>query len=437
MNSSHGHPPVLQRTSVSGLRAMCSLRACLLGIGVLVAVIVDLADSSTRLVGLTSGGAVALFLFTTLATFSPGFQRSSRPAMVTIALLDTVTLLFVFHLPHGSDIVESFIAVPAVWLGIVLGRRGIVVAVVTCAALFPAPGLALHGVHGLGWHLGISIVVFAFIAATALVASVEMWADYALRLETTAEKLKRALVVKDDFIALVSHELRTPLTSIIGYLDLAIDEVEGLSGPVGAHLDAVSRNADRLQVLVTDLLAAERAEREPMNLSKRPTDLSHLAQLSLDDLALRAESADVSITPEIEPGIMINADPTRILQVIDNLLSNAVKYTPPTGNITLVLRRESDHALLEVRDTGIGIHAEDIEGLFTKFFRARNATAMAIPGIGLGLTIARIIVEAHGGTIEADSHEGVGTSILMRLPWTSATSAVATRDPASRAVIKA
>jgi two-component system phosphate regulon sensor histidine kinase PhoR len=196
-----------------------------------------------------------------------------------------------------------------------------------------------------------------------------------------------------------------------------------------AHLNAVSRNADRLLVLVTDLLAAERAEREPMHLSRRPTDLSSLAQLSLDDLALRAESADVSITPEIEPGIMISADPTRILQVIDNLLSNAVKYTPPTGNITLVLRREPECVLLEVRDTGIGIHAEDVEGLFTKFFRARNATAMAIPGIGLGLMITRIIVEAHGGSIEAQSREGVGTSILVRLPWTPTTSAVTSRDP--------
>jgi two-component system phosphate regulon sensor histidine kinase PhoR len=348
---------------------------------------------------------------------------------VSIALLDIVMLLLVFHLPRGTDVVESFIAVPAVWLGVVLGRRGIALVGLTCALLFPAPGLVLHGVGGLGWHLGISIVVFALISASALVASVEVWADYAVRLEATAEELRRALVVKDDFISLVSHELRTPLTSIIGYLDLAMDEVEGLPGPVVAHLNAVSRNADRLLVLVTDLLAAERAEREPMHLSRRPTDLSSLAQLSLDDLALRAESADVSITPEIEPGIMISADPTRILQVIDNLLSNAVKYTPPTGNITLVLRREPECVLLEVRDTGIGIHAEDVEGLFTKFFRARNATAMAIPGIGLGLMITRIIVEAHGGSIEAQSREGVGTSILVRLPWTPTTSAVTSRDP--------
>jgi two-component system phosphate regulon sensor histidine kinase PhoR len=166
-----------------------------------------------------------------------------------------------------------------------------------------------------------------------------------------------------------------------------------------------------------------------MHLSNQPTDLSSLAQLSLDDLALSAESAKVSISPDIEPGITISADPARILQVIDNLLSNAVKYTPPTGEITLLLRRESDHVLLEVRDTGIGIHAEDLEGLFTKFFRARNATAMAIPGIGLGLMITRIIVEAHGGSIEAHSQEGVGTSILVRLPSGPTATRTASRDP--------
>ena len=429
MHTSHGHPAVLGRTSVAGLRAMCSLRACLLGICVSIGVVVVLAESPDVSHELLAIGATALFLVSTSATFSPHFRRKSPSAMATIALLDIVTLLFVFHLPHGTELVESFIAVPAIWLGIVLGRRGITVAALTSTVLFTIPGLLLHGAGGLGWHQGISIPVFALIAAAALVASTEMWADYAVRLETTAEELRRALVVKDDFISLVSHELRTPLTSIIGYLDLALDEVDGLPGPVAGHLHAVSRNAERLQVLVTDLLAAERAEREPMDLSRRPTDLSSLARLGLEDLALRAESADVSITADIEPDIMVSADPTRLLQVIDNLLSNAVKYTPPTGDITLVLSRASDQVLLEVRDTGIGIHAEDVDGLFTKFFRARNATAMAIPGIGLGLMITRIIVEAHGGTIEAHSEEGVGTSILVRLPWSPTTSSVTSRDP--------
>jgi signal transduction histidine kinase len=272
MHTSHGHPPVLNRTSVAGLRAMCSLRACLLGLGVTVAVIVEVADSPSRLDWLLATCATALFLLTSSATFLPAFRRSSQPAMVTIALLDILTLLFMFHLPHGTEVVESFIAVPAVWLGIVLGRRGIVVAALMSALLFLTPGLVLHGVSGLGWHLGISIVVFAWISASCLVASVEMWADYAVRLEATAAELRSALVVKDDFISLVSHELRTPLTSIIGYLDLAMDEVEGLPGPVGAHLNAVSRNADRLLMLVTDLLAAERAEREPCTCpTSRPT----------------------------------------------------------------------------------------------------------------------------------------------------------------------
>jgi len=231
----------------------------------------------------------------------------------------------------------------------------------------------------------------------------------------TAE-LRSALVVKDTFVALVSHELRTPLTSIIGYLELAMDEVEGLPGPIGVHLIALARNADRLQVLVTDLLAVDQAERATMRLVLKSTDISSLARQSLEDLALRAKAAHVSISSDIEPGITINADSSRIRQVVDNLLSNALKYTPPTGGVALVLKRAADHVVLEVSDTGIGIHAEDLPGLFTKFFRARNAIDRAIPGIGLGLMITRTIVEAHDGTIEVHSQENVGTSMRVCLP---------------------
>jgi signal transduction histidine kinase len=428
VNKATSHPSVLSRAGVSGLRVMCALRAILLGAGLSIGLITELLSTPGQLHGQLVGGAAALFLLTTLTTYTPAFRRSSRLAMATIGLLDIVTLLFVFHLPEGTEVVESFIAVPAIWLGVVLGRRGVALTGPVCAVLFVAPGLVLHGTASLGWHQGISIVAFALLSCGGLVASAEMWATYAVRLEVTAEELRRALVVKEDFISLVSHELRTPLTSIIGYLDLAMEEAEELPGSVGAHLNAVSRNADRLLVLVTDLLAAEQAEREPMHLVQKPTNISSLAQHSLNDLALRAETAEVSITSDIEPGIIIYADSTRILQVVDNLLSNAVKYTPPTGDVTLTLRRESDHVLLEVSDTGIGIHAEDLPGLFTKFFRARNATDLAIPGIGLGLMITRIIVEAHGGTIEARSQEGVGTSMRVCLPLQPRTPEATIRD---------
>lgn len=153
-----------------------------------------------------------------------------------------------------------------------------------------------------------------------------------------------------------------------------------------------------------------------MVLARKPTNISALVHVSFDDFAIRAESAGVELVSDIEDHIIISADPGRILQAVDNLVSNAIKYTPPAGRVTLTLRRDADHVLLDISDTGIGIGIADQAGLFTKFFRAHNATELAIQGIGLGLTITKIIIEAHGGTIAFESHEGVGTSMRVVLP---------------------
>jgi signal transduction histidine kinase len=391
------------------------LRVCVLAAGLAVGLVIELEASSPQLDARFVGG-VALILVCSLATFAPNFARWGPLALVTVALVDIFAMLLVFDLGAGIEVVEPLVAVPAIWLGVVLGRRGVVLAGVACTAFFVVPGLVLEGAPVGGWHHAITLVAFALVGSGGLAASAEMWDTQMVRLEQNADELKRALGVKDDFVTLVSHELRTPLTSIIGYLDLAMEEAEEIPGTIGSHLETVSRNADRLLVLVNDLLGAEQAERGPMHLVRTRTNVSSLVQLSLDDLALKAESAAVTMTAYIEPDVTMSADSSRILQVIDNLLSNAVKYTPPGGALRLTLRRRSGAVLLDVNDTGIGISTADQTELFTKFFRGRNATDLAIPGIGLGLMITKIIVRAHGGTISVQSEEGVGTSMRVVLP---------------------
>jgi signal transduction histidine kinase len=419
----------LSRAGPGQLRGMRLLRVGILGPGLAAGLVIEVGANAGQL-DLRFLAGVTLAVIVTLATFAPGFAAFSRWSLALIAVFDFFTLLLVFDLQASHEVVDAVVAVPAMWLGIVLGRKGVLLAVSLSVALFIAPGLFLYGSPVGGWEHGTAVAVFALLASAGLAASAEMW-DGQLhrleetgvelnkaidRLEETGVELNRAMDVKDDFISLVSHELRTPLTSIIGYLDLAIDEAEAIPGPINGHLSAVSRNADRLLVLVTDLLGAEQAEREPMVLIRKPTNLSSLVQVSIDDFAFRAEAAGVELISEIEPHISISADPGRVLQAIDNLVSNAVKYTPPAGRVTLTLRRHEDRVLLEVSDTGIGIGAADQPGLFTKFFRARNATELAIQGIGLGLMITKIIVEAHGGTIAFESQEGVGTSMRVVLP---------------------
>ncbi|MGZ4443720.1 MAG: sensor histidine kinase [Nocardioidaceae bacterium] len=228
--------------------------------------------------------------------------------------------------------------------------------------------------------------------------------------------LMRALRVKDDFVASVSHELRTPLTSIMGYLDLAREHPE-LPTEVAHYLSVAGRNADRLSLLVSDLLAVAQVEGAAMRLLPAPTDLGAVVHRCLDDVTSRAIAAGVTVTETIGPLPRVVADAGRIAQVVDNLLSNAVKYTPPGGRVRVVLQRDGADVLLEVSDTGIGLSADDREGLFTKFFRARNATERAIPGIGLGLAISKAIIDAHGGRIEVDSEEGAGTTVRVALPF--------------------
>jgi PAS domain S-box-containing protein len=221
---------------------------------------------------------------------------------------------------------------------------------------------------------------------------------------------------KGDFIALVSHELRTPLTSIIGYLEM-LDDVEGpIPDDARRYVASVSRNADRLLVLVTDLLAATEAEGAPMRLNLAHTDLSALAHQSIDDLAQRAHEAGLTFIRDLPPAGTITADASRLTQVVDNLLSNAIKFTPAGGRISVTLDWQGDGVDLVVRDTGIGIESESLPHLTTKFFRTQRATSAAIPGVGLGLTIAKAVVEAHHGALTFTSREDEGTSVLVHLP---------------------
>ena len=232
--------------------------------------------------------------------------------------------------------------------------------------------------------------------------------------------LMRALHVKDEFVASVSHELRTPLTSIMGYLELAIEHGDDLPDEVNGYLGVAIRNAERLLLLVSDLLTTAQAEAGPMHLFPRPTDLAALVRACVADVSHRAHDAGVTMHEVISSVTPLMADAHRLEQVVGNLLSNSIKYTPAGGEVHVNLAQTADETALTIRDTGIGIAAGEQTHLFTKFFRARNADERAIPGVGLGLVITKAIVEAHGGTVDLRSTEGVGTTVCVRLPLRSA-----------------
>jgi PAS domain S-box-containing protein len=230
------------------------------------------------------------------------------------------------------------------------------------------------------------------------------------------EELRTLDRLKDEFIALVSHELRTPLTSIRGYLELVLEgSGRQLSAEQEQFLGVVQRNADRLQNLVADLLFIAQIEAGRLELEQGELDLAALAHESVETGRPLAAAKDIELSLVVEPVCLVG-DRGRLGQLLDNFVSNAIKFTPAGGGVEVRLSVDAGTALLEVSDNGMGIPADEQERLFERFFRSSTATAQAIQGTGLGLTISKAIAEAHGGRITFTSVENEGTTFHIELP---------------------
>ena len=231
------------------------------------------------------------------------------------------------------------------------------------------------------------------------------------------ERLRELDRLKDEFIALVSHELRTPLTSIHGYLELVLDGGAGELAPEQQQfLTVVERNSRRLMQLVGDLLFMAQVEAGKLALDLEEVDLRQVLAECLEAVKPVADDKQIELVADLAETPSMLGDRSRLAQVLDNLISNALKFTPISGRVSIRVSRTGRDAVVEVADTGVGIPAEEQDRLFERFFRSSNATEQAIPGTGLGLTIAKTIVERHEGSIEIESVEGKGTTVRVRLP---------------------
>ncbi|MEU2351136.1 ATP-binding protein [Modestobacter sp. NPDC049651] len=239
--------------------------------------------------------------------------------------------------------------------------------------------------------------------------------------------------LKDQFVSLISHELRTPLSSILGYLELVLDDDEQpLTDEQRQYLTTVERNAQRLLRLVGDLLFTAQVDAGKFTFQSADVDLAAVVRAAEETARVTAAARGVTVAVEVpDGGLVVRGDALRLGQACDNLVSNAVKFTPDGGSVALRLRpgrrdesgavHEDDGpgtpvALLSVADTGIGIPAGEQGRLFTSFFRASTARRNAVPGVGLGLTITKAITTAHGGTLDVTSAEGRGTTFTLALP---------------------
>ena len=230
------------------------------------------------------------------------------------------------------------------------------------------------------------------------------------------EGSQRMWEMQENFVATVSHDLRTPLGFIKGYTTTLLREDTNWDVPTYREfLGIIDDEADRLQELIDNLLDSSRLESGTMQMNLQTVRLD----VVLRDMVQRSQLRDMDITLELEivsQGVVVKADPMRLGQVFDNLINNASKYAPGS-TVTFRLESEGGYALIKVMDDGPGIDPEHLERIFQRFFRVPE-TRMAARGSGLGLYICRKIINAHQGTIKAESELGKGTTFQITIPLT-------------------
>jgi PAS domain S-box-containing protein len=233
------------------------------------------------------------------------------------------------------------------------------------------------------------------------------------RVREAAAELERA---KSEFLSSVSHELRTPLTSILGYTALLREDTEGVVD-AGNHIDVIERNARRQLRLVEDLLSIARIQAGEFEVHRCPVDLAEVVRLGVEAMRPAAKEAGLRLESDCVQPVRVCGDADRLDQVLANLLTNAIKFTPRGGRVAVQLTTSAEEAVLTVTDTGPGIQPQERARLFERLFRGDDVKRLQVSGAGLGLAIARSIVEAHDGTIEARTDpECGGATFELALP---------------------
>jgi signal transduction histidine kinase len=294
-------------------------------------------------------------------------------------------------------------------------------------------GLAWPGALGFLGALGVSLLLGRRIALplSALAAAARRYArgELAVRVPVQgpaeiallaaefnrmAEGLEQAQRQRRALVADVAHELRTPLTVLRGYLEALKDGVMAAEPEV---LDVIHAEVLQLQRLVEDLQDLAQADASELTLHPEPVDLRALLPRVAAGFALEAAHKGVRLETEVAPDLpLVRADPRRVGQVVHNLIANALRYTPAGGSIRLTAAAVAGAVRVEVADTGSGIAPEHLPHIFDRFYRVDPSRARETGGSGLGLTIAKRLVEAHGGSIGVESAVGAGSRFWFTLP---------------------
>jgi PAS domain S-box-containing protein len=269
-----------------------------------------------------------------------------------------------------------------------------------------------------GAILGASVIARDISEAARVAAERERLLEREHELRREAEAANRA---KDEFLSTISHELRTPLTTIVGYAQLLRRRVA--ADPDTAQMAATIDRSAHLQIrLVNDLLDLSRVVGGKLEIEREPVELAALVEATVASARPEAEAKAIALTVQIDdPEAVVQGDAARLQQILANLLGNALKFTPSGGSVAVALSRVGGEARVAVRDSGIGIPAAFLPHVFERFRQADASPTRAFGGLGLGLTIAQMLADLHGGRITAESAgEGKGATFTLWLPLSAA-----------------
>ncbi len=339
------------------------------------------------------------------------------------ALLGAILLLGIFLLDGrfaSRGTVESLAVLPVLAATRLLPRRLLLPLVALAIALVLA-GPAVHGETPLTAIVQAAVLLVLCAVGRGATVSRLRLSDSERRARDLATEHRRTMELeesKSDFLRLASHEVRGPLTVLLGYIGLLEDGMFGdlPAAARGQVLPVLRTKVDELVGLSEAMLQAARLDDERLELGSEQVDVRDLAR-----------QAAARVEPMLGPGhrlgvdcppapVRVRGDSLRLVTVLVNLLANAVKYSPGGGEVRCTVRSGEGLAVVTVSDQGIGIHADDLPRLFTRFTRVGRGVDSEIPGTGLGLYIARQLARKHGGDVIAASKRGVGSSFTVTLP---------------------
>jgi len=238
-------------------------------------------------------------------------------------------------------------------------------------------------------------------------------------LNNMIERLEESFHQINRFSADASHELRTPLTVLQGELEAIARKGQTLPEEIRDTIGSALEETHRLAKIVESLLAISRLEAGEAKVQSVCLDFTELARSTADQMRLLAEEKQISLDCDGTEPVEVDADPSRLKQVVVNLVDNAIKYTPEGGKVSISVTQQNGRAVLEVADSGLGISATDLPHIFDRFYRADKARSRQLGGTGLGLSIVRSICQAHGGQVTVKSTEGRGSRFRVEVPLTT------------------